>query len=96
MMVILLLLLFFFLFGNFHLFQHQAYGLTQLKFDISYLKIEKMRKFLLLIFAACGSLTGTFFIFVESKSPVWPIVGVLSLVSNVSLGASTVLSLIHI
>lgn len=51
---------------------------------------EKMRKFLLLIFAACGSLTGTFFIFVESKSPVWPIVGVLSLVSNVSLGASTV------
>jgi len=51
---------------------------------------EKMRKFLLLIFAACGSLTGTFFFFVESTSPAWLIVGVLALVSNVSLGASTV------
>ncbi|PLW35717.1 hypothetical protein PCASD_13114 [Puccinia coronata f. sp. avenae] len=48
------------------------------------------RKFLLIILAACGSLTGSMFFFMKSSSPVWLMVAVLSLVSNVSLGASTV------
>ncbi|KAA1074351.1 Autophagy protein 22 [Puccinia graminis f. sp. tritici] len=50
----------------------------------------KMRKVLLIILAGFGSLTGSMFFFLESSSPIWPIAGLLSLVSNVCLGASAV------
>ncbi|POW09917.1 hypothetical protein PSHT_08911 [Puccinia striiformis] len=44
----------------------------------------KMRKFLLIVLAAFGSVTASLFFFIQSSSPIWPIVGVLSLVSNLS------------
>ncbi|WAR55237.1 hypothetical protein PtB15_4B857 [Puccinia triticina] len=49
-----------------------------------------MRKFLLIALAGCGSLTASMFFFLESSSPIWPLAGVLSLVSNVCLGGSAV------
>ncbi|KAA1074338.1 Autophagy protein 22 [Puccinia graminis f. sp. tritici] len=49
-----------------------------------------MRKFLLILFAGIGSLSGILFFFLDSGSSLWSLTAILAILANVALGVSGV------